>query len=1077
MKRFFFFLAMAFFCTGSWGQDIRDTAWARVLVEEAAELINAREYEEAMGKLDTAGQVYKQMIGTENVLFAEVLHQKGATLYKMGVFDEAKKNYLAALEIRQKILGAEHPKVAKSLNNLGNVSRTEGDYEKATDYYKRALEILQKALGPNHTDVAISLVNFGIVFYDKGEYDNAIEHYQRALEIFQLTFGKQHPYVITTLKNLGLCYSGSGEYNKAIGFYQNALDICETVFGHEHPTIAEFFNSLGVVFDLKGDLNQAVECYQKALKIGKKTLGDDNLTVASALANLGILFARKNDFEKSIEYNEKALEIIKKIFGEKHHVVAQSLNNLGVIFRDKGEPKKALEHFQKALSIQQEVFGNKHSVIASSFSNLGLALTDIGQYEAAIANHMRSIEISNEVLGPGHINTAVYYNNLGYVYSKLANYEEAIKCYGKALEIEQKIPDLKSNSVSVSLFGLAHCYFQKKQNENIDSILNQVLEKLNFSDPALVYQVNNISILIKTLSFRGNLLRTRYHSLNEHQYLLEAQKAYDVFDRVVHYQRRNLTEGSKGIFSREILSGYEGMIATNYNFFQININQTYLETAFKINEKSKSLLLYESLQETDALNYANIPDSLLQQEYGLRVDITFYDKQRQEKLTQGLSETDTTVLAISSKLFDLNREYEALKTHFEQNYPDYYRLKYDLSTVTIEEVQRELLRPNQTLLEYFVGDSSIFLFVIKQDDYQVVEVKKDFPLDSLVRQVRDGITGYYGGDERTEARLQQTITQYAEAAQELYRRLLAPAEGLLSESLVIVPDGILGYVPFEALLSGPVEDIADFGAYPYLLKKHRISYCYSATLLREMQQKQHRKEPERTLLAFAPFYEQSYEYLQDLFGNVLDARVAALDTAGWVSTRRDFSPLPASGEEVYTASRLWEGDYFLNADATEERFTELVSDYRILHLSTHGIADSRVGDYSYLAFAEVPDSVENELLYVRDLYNLQLNADLVVLSACETGVGELQRGEGIISLARAFAYAGAKSIVTSLWVANDSSTKELMNAFYVQLRKGLGKDEALRAAKLHYLEEFPGERAHPFFWAGFVGVGDMEAVR
>jgi CHAT domain-containing protein len=166
------------------------------------------------------------------------------------------------------------------------------------------------------------------------------------------------------------------------------------------------------------------------------------------------------------------------------------------------------------------------------------------------------------------------------------------------------------------------------------------------------------------------------------------------------------------------------------------------------------------------------------------------------------------------------------------------------------------------------------------------------------------------------------------------------------------------------------------------------------------------------------------------------------------------------------------GDIVAGRAATEEKFCSVADRYRIIHLSTHGKADNRVGDYAFIAFAEVPDSLENELLFVRELYNLSLNADLVVLSACETGTGKLQRGEGIISVARAFAYAGAKSIVTSLWEVNDQSTAELTRYFYRELRMGADKDEALRKARLRYIREASVRQAHPFFWAAFQCVGD-----
>jgi CHAT domain-containing protein len=189
--------------------------------------------------------------------------------------------------------------------------------------------------------------------------------------------------------------------------------------------------------------------------------------------------------------------------------------------------------------------------------------------------------------------------------------------------------------------------------------------------------------------------------------------------------------------------------------------------------------------------------------------------------------------------------------------------------------------------------------------------------------------------------------------------------------------------------------------------------------------------------------------------------------------RKDLQPLAHSGEEVSGVQKMLGGDVFYGKDATEERFVQLAGGYRILHLATHGKANDEAADYSFLAFSEKKDSLENELLYVRDLYNLSLNADLVTLSACETGAGKLERGEGIISLARAFTYAGAKSIVTTLWSVQDERTKDLMLDFYRNLKKGMNKDEALRETKLAYLFKNNHAAAHPFFWAGVVAMGEM----
>lgn len=386
----------------------------------------------------------------------------------------------------------------------------------------------------------------------------------------------------------------------------------------------------------------------------------------------------------------------------------------------------------------------------------------------------------------------------------------------------------------------------------------------------------------------------------------------------------------------------------------------------------------------------------------------------------------------------------------------------------------------QTILEYTVSDNHIFIFIIRPDTFHLVQLKKDFPLDSLVKKMQHGLYGYYteSVDKRTNFLYKTSLSDYVKASHEMYQKILAPVEHLLTSELIIVPDGVLGYVPFEALLKTMPEKLSQFASYNYMLNDHTISYNYSAALWHEMKTKKHKKEALKTLIAFAPFYEGSYEKLDSTIEVVFDTLSDGRDTVVLEEgvTRKKFLTLPSSGIEASTISKMWNGDYYVNSDATEQKFYENAKNYRIIHLSTHGVADARQGDYSYLAFSEQEDTLENEFLYVRDLYNIQLNADLVFLSACETAQGELQRGEGIISLARAFAFAGAKSIITSLWQMQDTATKDISIQFYKNLRRGQPKDVALQKAKINYIKKAKSPQKHPFFWAGFIALGDMSKI-
>ncbi len=673
-----------------------------------------------------------------------------------------------------------------------------------------------------------------------------------------------------------------------------------------------------------------------------------------------------------------------------------------------------------------------------------------------------------KLLGPDHTDVATSYMNLANSYNLLHEYEKAIEYHNKSLNICLKTFGSNHPRLAELYNNLSITYALKGESNEAVQYYKKSLMALNYLNGDCS-KVNSLKELVVSLSSLALTLRNQYNDFHDPKRMFESLSYALQALAALDYQQSTFTEAStKSLWQNKNYPIYEQAISVSLLKADVDKNDTLRQNTFTYAEKSKASLLQAQIKTSDATNFSGIPDSLLQKEHTLRINITWREKQRQGLLDQGLTETDTNALRISSIIFDLKRDYEALKKRFETDYPAYYRLKYDLSTVSLRYVQDTLLQPqNQALLEYFVGDSSIYLFVVRRDTMIVQEIKRDFPLEDWIEQLRQGLYGYYTANQgkRTTALYNSTQKQYLEYAQKLYQKLVAPVQPWLLEQVIVVPDGPLGYIPFDALLTGPPpQDSNDFKSYPYLLNKHQFSYTYSATLLKDMCDKKHHRTPTKKFAAFAPFYTGDTSLLANMY---------AYDDL----MRKDLQPLAYSGSEVAAASKLMHGEIVAGTAATEERFTSTAGDYRILHLATHGRADNRVGDYAFLAFTEIKDSIENELLYVKDLYNLELNADLVVLSACETGIGKLQRGEGIISLARAFAYAGAKSIVTTLWEVNDKSTSELMRYFYRELRKGKTKDEALRSARKAYLEKSKARTCHPFFWAAFVPVGDMRAVR
>ena len=981
---------------------------------------NKGEYDKVIELFQKALEIQLKIRGEQHSDVAASYNNLGVSYEFNGEYDKAIEYKYKALEIRLQVFGDQHPDVATSYNNLGLSYKSKGEYDKAIDYSQKALEIRRQALGDKHPDMADSYNNLGLNYDSKGEYDKALEFFHEALEIRLQVLGGQHPDVATSYNNIGLSYDSKGEYDKALEFFQKALEIRLLIFRGQHPMVATSYNNIGVSYKSKGEYDKAIEYYQKTLEILLQVLGGQHFYVSFPYNNLGGCYESKGEYDKAIEYFQKALEIRLQVLGDQHPDVAASYNNLGVSYDSKGEYDKALEYKQKALEIRLQAFGDQHPDIATSYNNLGVSHFFKGEYDKAIGYHQKALEIQLQVFGDQHPDVAASYNNIGGAYESKGEYDKAMECYEKAIQsTNYKISDFQNvnsfEELISALLGATQAATQLCQSSKNDPILEKGIDQIQQAIAAVNYENN-----------------------------------------------RFCSEGSQSNWQNRNHGVYEQAIKT-YLLKAKVFSENIPEKVFTFAEKSKASLLQAQLKGANALAFSGIPDSLILKEYNLRIAITWREKQRQSLLDEGKYETDTIVLRIASIIFDLRQQYDLLLRHLEKKHPEYYRAKYDLSVISVEETQKDLLHPNEVLLEYFVSDTTIYAFVIRPDTFAVFSVPNNFNLDTMVAHLRRGLYGYHTIKNKPDTLYGHTIRLYAHAAQELYERLLAPVQPLLSNHIVIVPDGILGYIPFEALLKEKPVIPTRFHEYRYFGKEHVVSYAYSATLLHEMRQKQHLSSPVGTVLSMAPFFRGDIRQLNAAVAP--DDALSALRSDSLVA-------LPFSGEEAFRIAKGYKGKSFIGKVASKAAFEQQATNYRIIHLSTHGVTDDRVGDYAWLGFAHPEDSTRLDKLYLRDIYNLRLNADLVVLSACQTGIGKLRRGEGIISLSRAFAYAGAKGIVTTLWSVSDEKTKDFMLSFYRHLEKKYAA-EALWEARREFLSRHKGEAAHPYYWAAFIGVGAM----
>lgn len=965
---------------------------------------------------------------------AQALIRLASQQLKSNELDEVILNCMDAIQLFQSVPDQQFQETARAYELMGKALVKQEEYDLAIDAFSQCVD--QSLQNPNRNDTTLARCYYeqSHVHRLKQEYDLALLPLQKAVEVRRQIHGENHVLIVSLLEFMGRIYLDQCDEVAAIDCFKRALTMQEALEEDPYFFEVKLLANIGFAMHERGEVDQAILYGQKALNASyqfEKTkrlqsmLGEIYLNLAGFLKEIG-------DYEQAMQYLQSTKTIWDELYGPDNRSSAIVLGKMGQVYYALGEWEKAEQHYQMWLDNWEKTMPEGHIYFTDLYMGFGEFYSNIGVYDKGLEFLEKAKRMLVDAYAGDHPDVSRVYILLGNAYLADHNYTKANMHFQYAMLSNGNNPGEEQCSdpgfILDAYLGIGKMYGQRYDREQRSSYLTLALENY----------VRALEIL----------------KCHQESFYLESSKI-------------QLAEKSHLII--------ENVLKTLHQLYQNSKDASYLAQAFAYSEQAKAFVLYETIQESKALNFSGIPADLLAQEKELRLALTQLDKQKQAYLKAGKTKTDSLVVALSSEIVDYQESYNALKQQFEQDFPNYYKLKYKAPACSSANVQQELLRPDQSLVEFFVGDSMVYVFVLNTDGLYLEEIPKDFPLEQWVSELRDGLYRYHASGNRTDDLLEAMVLQYQERATALYRKLLQPVEEMLRPSLVIVPDGVLGYVPFEALLRHLPSDPINFASYPYLFQKHAISYNYSANLLQEMLEKQHVQEPTNNWLGFAPFFESSYESVESIPfpSDILaesDSLLVAMRSAG-------LNQLPNSGQEMEIGTQLWEGVALLGKEATEDRFNVLASKFRMLHLSTHGVADARAGNYSYLAFAEVPDSIENELLYVRDLYNLQLNADLVVLSACETALGQLKKGEGVVSLARAFAFAGAKSIVTSLWKVDDASTAHLMEYFYRGLKEGLTKDEALRLAKQTYLREYAGMAAHPFYWAGFIGIGDAQKLQ
>jgi len=961
----------------------------------------------------------------------------------------------------------------QTLENLGKNLIKQGQYKSASEYLTKALQVGLKELGEDHVATSNLYTPIGEIHYRKGEYDKALGYFEKSLSVRKNLFGENDFRVAQSYNNIGLIYETRGEYKKALDYYDKALTTSLKELGEHHQLVAICYSNLGNTFHKRGDYDRALEYLNKSLTIERDLFGENCPGVGSTYNNIATVYSSIGDYDVALDYFDKSLAIRRELFGENHPNVALTYNNIGSCYEKMGDHDGALEYFSKSLKIYQKLLPPNHPYIAISFLNMGIILGAKEEYDRALEYLEKSLAIQLESMGENTPFVAATFSNIGRFYSKTHDFEKAEEYLNKSLTINKKLygnvhPDVAKDYLSLAQLAEKQDNL-KKALEYLQDALISLVSDFNdadiYSNPALK-NVSSENLLLDILAFKAKTFENLYSKTSE---IKDVKMAYDSYSLAVDLIDRirggYKAEGSKLLLGVKATNIFDEAIDASLKLYRITRNDDYKQKVFFFIEKSKASVLLSAFQESRAKKFAGIPDSLLEQEKEMRLDLTSFDTQIQKEHEK--EKPDSLKLKeLESGYFALNNDYQEFIERLESEYPKYYALKYQTGVPSPSEVQAAL-DDHSALVDYFIGDSLLTICVLTNKSFNLKTLSKDSSFDEALITMIRAIKKIDGG-------------AYRQSAFRLHSLLIEPILPLIGDRrrLVVIPHGDLNRLPFEALLASRPAD-KPYHKLDYLVRRFDVGYHYSATLfLNRLQTEKALPQPDMDFLAFAPVFRDQKTASPILAANMETVRRVVTSGDRSISIDgKSFNELPYSDTEVRRIIRLFDErgkravGYFDDA-AQEETLKNMAGLCRYLHLATHSFVNQDKPELSGIVFSQPQDSlsVEDGILYSGEIYNLDLAADLVVLSSCESGIGKQVRGEGMLALTRGFLYAGAKNLLVSLWKVSDRQASDLMSAFYRNLLEDNDYCHSLRQAKLELIAN--PVTAFPKLWSGFIMIGE-----
>ncbi|HBB34065.1 MAG TPA: hypothetical protein DC064_20260 [Cyanobacteria bacterium UBA9273] len=1004
---------------------------------------------------------------------AEQVFQEALQLYKQGTAESLRqaipKFEQAFVLYRQ---AGDKGSEAVSLYYIGYIYSSLGEKQKALEFFNQALPLVQ-AVGDRGME-ALTLSGIGSVYDSLGEMQQALESLNQALSLIRAV--RDRSGEAYTLNNIGSVYNSLGEKQKALEFFNQALLLFRAV--EDRGGEALTLNNMGSVYNSLGEKHKALELLNQALPL-LRAIGDRGREEAATLNNIGGVYDDLGEKQKALDFYNQALSLL-QVVGDRGGE-AYTLNNIGLVYNSLGEKQKALDFYNQALLLFRAV-GDRGGE-ANTLNSIGSVYDSLGEKQKALEYYNQALPLIRVVGDKG--GEASIINNMGAVYNSLGEKHKALELFNQALPVLQAIGDRGREAGTLSNIGAVYDSLGEKQ---------KALEYYNQALP-LLRAVGHREQEARTLTNIGNV----YHSLGETQKALEfynqalplSQVVGDISVEATTLYNTAVLQRSQGnlkealtlientttiiedlrtkIGSQELRASYFATVQDYYEFYidllmqlhQQNPSQGYDALALHASERARARSLLELLTEANANIRQGVDPKLLEQEQRLQQQLNTFDYQKYQLLSS--QHTQQQLDEIKQKIDTVLTQLDQLKAQIRTTSPRYAALKYP-QPLNLQEIQQQVLDEDTILLEYSLGEDSSYLWLVSKNSITSYVLPKRSEIEAAAQPFRKSLTS-------SAATLESGLP--------LSQIILAPvASQLGNKRLLIVGDGVLQSVPFAAL------PIPSSPTTPLLVQNEIITLPSASTVAIQRRQLQNRATAAKIVAVIAdPIFAANDPRLANTPTQPIPetpnnlARTRATRNLGLGDSAKIYDRLPNTRIEAEKILALVPNGQSLQALDFDASFAKAIdpnlAQYQIVHLATHGLVDPVNPELSgiVLSLFDQQGKSQDGFLRLHDIFNLNLPAELVVLSACDTGLGKEVKGEGLIGLTRGFMYAGARRVVVSFWKVNDVATSEVMAKFYQKmLQGGQNPITALREAQL---EMWNSEQwQSPYYWAAFTVQGD-----